>query len=110
MIDRMSDIVSGVCELARAETELLLVRARTTLIQVAVVVTGLVIALVSIGSILVALTWTLADQMGLPAALTIVGAVGLVLAALIILVISVLSPRLAAHDPESEREIGRAHV
>lgn len=108
MIDRMSDIVSGVCELARAETELILVRARTALIQVAVVVTGLVIALVSIGSILVALTWTLADQMGLPAALTIVGAVGLVLAALIILVISVLSPRLAANDPESERAEIRA--
>lgn len=106
----MSDIVSGVCELARAETELVLVRARTTLIQVAVVVTGLVIAIVSIIAILVALTWTLASHAGLPAALTIVGAVGLVLAALIILTISVLSPRLSAHDPESERAETRAQA
>ncbi len=101
MIDRMSDIVSGVCELARAETEILLVRARTTLIQVAIIVTGLVIATLSVTALLVALTWTLANEFGLPIALTIVGAIGLTIALGVFLTLSAISKRIA--DRESER-------
>lgn len=103
-------MVSGVCELARAESEILIVRARSALIQLAVIATGLLVALISIGAILVAITWTLAFDLGWPAALAIVGTAGLILATLIIVALSSISRKLANGDTDVKHAEIRAQA
>jgi hypothetical protein len=108
MIDRISEITTGVLELARAECELALAKARTTLLQLALIVMGLTLATISISAMLVSATWAIADELGWIAALAIVGSAGAVIA-LTIITLSAMLVRSTQNSEATESAMQRAN-
>lgn len=108
MIDRISEITTGLLELARAEGELALAKARTTILQLAVIAMGLTLATISITAILVAATWAIANELGWIAALAIVGSAGTVIA-LTIVTLSAMLSRSNQRSDAAESAMQRAN-
>lgn len=108
MIDRISEVTTGLVELARAEGELAMARARASILQLAVVVMGLTLATISITAVLVAATWAIASELGWIAALAIIGSAGVVLA-LSLIAISSRLPRWMQRNEDKRAALQRAN-
>jgi len=108
MIDRISEVTTGLVELARAEGELAMARARASLVQLAVIVMGLTLASISIAAVLVAATWAIGSELGWISALAITGSAGVVLA-LSVLAISSRLPRWIQRSEDKQAALQRAN-
>lgn len=108
MIDRISEVTTGLVELARAEGELAIARARASILQLAVVVMGLTLATISIAAVLVAATWAIASELGWISALAIIGSAGVVLA-LSLIAISSRLPRWMQRNEDKRAALQRAN-